>query len=125
MGTMYSLAVVVAVACLSSLVTFGIVYILWLRAILQRLVDVQNLLKKVSHLFAAHDDSSPLSHPAVGTETTATVPKLQMSVEGKAVAILEINGRDVVRFQDELSEDQKKRIIQYLKVEGFITKNRP
>ncbi len=124
MDTGEKLAIVIGVACLASLATFGVVYFIWLRSVLKRLVEVQSMLKKVSHLFSSNE-FSPFDELSEEVSPKAVnVPKLQMSVEGKAVSILEINGRDVVRFQEKLSEDQKKRIIQYLKVEGFISRHR-
>ncbi len=45
-----------------------------------------------------------------------------MSVEGRAVEIVEIDGREVVRFAGgDLSEAQRGRILSYLRDEGFIS----
>ena len=118
---MISLFLVFSVACVASLLTFVGIYLLWLRGVLRRLLEVQALLRNVSSKLQ-NSETGPWPHGR--GENSLSAPRLQMSVEGKSVAILEINGHDVVRFQENLSDQQKKRIIEYLKVEGFISSPR-
>lgn len=122
--TVLTLVLVVVISGLTALLTFGLIYVFWLRAVLRKLLDVQLLLMRVLGALqpaAPRIDASPTISPQ---ENKAPLPKMQMSVEGKAVAILEINGRNVVRFEQNLSSQEKRRIIDYLKVEGFLPTSR-
>ena len=44
-----------------------------------------------------------------------------MSLEGRPVEIIEVEGRETVRFPEELSEAERARLLAYLKNEGFIS----
>jgi hypothetical protein len=122
--TVLTLVLVVIVSGLTGVLTFGLIYVFWLRTVLRKLQDVQLLLTRI--LGALQSGNPPASGSALTTpqENKAPLPKMQMSVEGKAVAILEINGRNVVRFEENLSSQEKRRIIDYLKVEGFLPPTR-
>jgi hypothetical protein len=115
------LVVCIAVASTTALITFIAIYLLWLRGVFRRLLEVQQLLQKVTKLlpYAATSPTLLTDESSLGADLGGVL-KLKMSVEGKQVAIVELNGRDIVRFEEPVTDAEKKRILDYLKVEGFI-----
>ncbi len=122
---------------------FLLVYFLWIRRFSRRLFETQVMLYKITALFqkaqkarsvsssrkTSSSSSSRRTEAAPGSAAEAAQasgkePRFSMSVEGRSVEIVEVDGQEVVRFVgegDDLTEAQRSRILTYLRDEGFIS----
>jgi hypothetical protein len=111
---------------------FLLVYFFWMRRFSRRLFEMQVMLYKVTALFQkAQKARSPQTARKTSTRRTeatgatpppGAVPRITISVEGRSVEIVEVEGREVVRVEgDDLTDAQRSRILAYLRDEGFIS----
>jgi len=114
-------------AVLTALVATVAVYFIWVRRLSNRLLEMQlHLFKLASFLqksvSAASQHAANPTTAVSGTQAPEAVGKrIAMSLEGHAVEIVEIGGREMVRFEEELPEAERARLLAYLKDEGFIS----
>jgi len=109
-------------AVFTALVATVAVYFIWVRRLSNRILEMQlHLFKLASFL---QKNASPAVSPGGTSTSTASAPtgrRIAMSLEGRPVEIIEVEGRETVRFPEELSEAERARLLAYLKSEGFIS----
>ncbi len=112
-------------AVFTALVATVAVYFIWVRRLSNRILEMQlHLFKLASFLQKNVASTAPSSSQGEGSTGTASAPKgkrIAMSLEGRSVEIIEVEGRETVRFPEELSEAERARLLAYLKSEGFIS----
>jgi len=111
-------------AVFTALVATVAVYFIWVRRLSNRMLEMQLHLFKLAS-FLQKNVAPTVSAGETSTSTaSAASPKgkrIAMSLEGRPVEIIEVEGRETVRFPEELSEAERARLLAYLKSEGFIS----
>ena len=114
-------------AVFTALVATVAVYFIWVRRLSNRILEMQLHLFKLASFLQKNVASTPAAAVSPGgtsTSTASATPKgrrIAMSLEGRPVEIIEVEGRETVRFPEELSEAERARLLAYLKSEGFIS----
>lgn len=102
-------------ATLTSLVVMLGVYFLWIRRLNLRIVEMQIHLFKLASLLQKNNAEPELVSPVYNGK------RIAISLEGHPVEIIEVEGRETVRFGEELPEAERSRLLTYLRNEGFIS----
>ncbi|MDE1169647.1 MAG: hypothetical protein PW734_00315 [Verrucomicrobium sp.] len=94
---------------------------LWLRRLARKLLHAQILFYKAAALLQKAQKQRAAEMEAAGEESAVQEGRrTAMSVEGHEIEIVEVDGKEVVYFDEEASEEERIRIMNYLKNEGFL-----
>ena len=102
-------AVIVGLTCAS--ITFSAICFARLRQIQRKVIELQVSLFKLSSFLPASSQAA----------LRKADRRIEMSYDGREIEILEMGGQEMVRFEDDLSDEERDRILAYLRDEGFIS----
>lgn len=105
------------IAIFVATVTCVAVYFIWGRRLSRKVMEMQLTLFKLAAFLQKSAAASAEAQP----QASAPPKRIEMSFEGRTVEIVAVGGKETVRFEGQLSQEERTRILAYLKDEGFIS----
>jgi beta-lactamase superfamily II metal-dependent hydrolase len=106
--------VMLGVGVLSSLLTCAVVYLFWLRKILRNLVRFQTALQQA---WAIRMQARNIE---IVQPNDHLVARVKLKSGSGSISVYETGGKNIVRIDGTASDQEKERLMKYLKSEGFI-----
>jgi hypothetical protein len=95
------------------------VYFLWGRRMSRKVIEMQLTLFKLASFL--QKNAAATQQPVSAQAATEPAKRIAMSFEGRTVEIVAVGGKETVRFEEPMSQEERARILAYLKDEGFIS----
>ncbi len=122
----------ITLACLlSACISFGVClafYNHWKKHCLEQLLALHQVVQNTAALLKQHQEILskvreilPAQKPDLARPHRITDQSISdMDVEGHKITLIEVNGKNYVRFAKNTSESERLRVLKYLHEEGFM-----